>query len=967
MSGAWPAEGLIERDVIRGELAAFLEGVCERGGLAVVGGPAGIGKTAVLGTLEQDARQAGMEVLHAAGSELEREFPFGVVLQLVERRIAQMARPERADLLAGAAELARPLLDHGHPGEGNDGLWPLLHGLYWVISNLSERAPVLVVVDDVQWVDAPSAAFLEYLAQRAEDLPVVIALGLRTDEPSPDAVARLTGELARRRDDLRPLSRAAVGALVRVRVPNADEALCWACADASGGNPFYVQELLTSLQTHQRPSADTLVALTPQAVRASVTHRLGRLAAPCAAVAHAVAVLGPYATLPSITALSGVSHDDAAEAADMLVAHGLLVAGEIAGFTDPFVRSSVYDAMPSHIRRRLHRVAAEQLSALGCPDVHIARQLLAGEHRGDRWAVDRLRRAAEVSVSAGDPSTAVVYLERALAEPPAADQRVAIVMALAHAEAVAGRPAATDRLHDAVALATPGAERATLWLHLGRAHLRTGHGVEAAGAFDAGLAEAADEDAELSAELHAAWFSAARDHPALMAQSQSRVQAYLAHPPAGTTPAQRALLAHVAAHLAYTGQSREQAVSFAHEAFAHGGLIAEETSDAKTWVSVLAALMYADDLDSYDAATEIVLADARRRGSPLAFATATYSRAVARYFRGRLTDAVADLQLSLQAAGDGLYFLPLAHARLAWCALDLDAPDDAAAALAPMEDDPYWTPTLFHIHVLEARARLRLAQGRPQDALDDAMQGMSLAANFDATLNPAVVPIRATAALAADAVGLHVRAAALIADEVRLARGFGAPRALGMALRVAGLVARGERRRSLLAESVATLERSPSRLEYARALVDHGSAMRRDGDRRSAAQTLRNGMDLAHHLGAVAIERQARDELVAGGARPRRAAQRGADALTPSERRVAQLAATGHANREIAQMLFVTLRTVEAHLSASYRKLSIHGRVQLAAALELAATDVRATPMCPDTDTPLSGRPSVTNGMVDKS
>ena len=629
MSGAWPAEGLIERDVIRGELIALLDDVRVRGGLTAVCGPAGIGKTAVLGTLQHDARHAGMDVLRAAGSELEREFPFGVVLQLLERRIARMAEPERSDLLTGAAGLAQPLLDHGAVGEGGSRLWPLVHGLYWVVSNLSERSPVLVVVDDVQWVDAPSAAFLEYLAQRVEDLAVVIALGLRTDEPASAAVARLTGEVARRRDDLQPLSPAAVATLVRVRVPVADDALCCACAAASGGNPFYVHELLTSLQEQLEPSADALVALTPQTVRESVAQRVGRLPGPCDAIARAVAVLGPHATLPSIAAVSRVPHEDAVKAADALVAHGLLDDGPVLGFTHPFVRSSVYDAMPSHVRGRLHRVAAEHLSALGCADLHVARQLLAGEHCGDCWAVERLRRAADVSMSAGDPATAVEYLERALAEPPVAGVRIQIVMALAQAEAIAGRPAATDRLRDSVWLATPGAERASLLLHLGRAHLRAGDGVAAAAAFDTALAEVGDRDDELAAELHAAWFSAALDHAELAAESPTRVRAYLAHPPAGATPAQRALLAHVAAHLAYTGQTREQALAFAHQAFANGRLIAEETSDAMTWISVLVALMCGDDLDGYDAVVEIALADAHRRGSPVAFAIASYARAVA--------------------------------------------------------------------------------------------------------------------------------------------------------------------------------------------------------------------------------------------------------------------------------------------------------------------------------------------------
>ena len=129
------------------------------------------------------------------------------------------------------------------------------------------------------------------------------------------------------------------------------------------------------------------------------------------------------------------------------------------------------------------------------------------------------------------------------------------------------------------------------------------------------------------------------------------------------------------------------------------------------------------------------------------------------------------------------------------------------------------------------------------------------------------------------------------------------------------------------------LEGSPARLEQARALADLGAALRRAGRRVDAREPLRAALELAHACGATALEETARTELVASGAKPRRQALSGAESLTPSERRVATMAAEGLTNRDIAQSLFVTPKTVEVHLSSAYRKLGIGSRTQLAAAL----------------------------------
>jgi DNA-binding CsgD family transcriptional regulator len=203
--------------------------------------------------------------------------------------------------------------------------------------------------------------------------------------------------------------------------------------------------------------------------------------------------------------------------------------------------------------------------------------------------------------------------------------------------------------------------------------------------------------------------------------------------------------------------------------------------------------------------------------------------------------------------------------------------------------------------------------------------------------NPAFMAWRSQAAIALLALGDRDRAAALAADELALTRRWGAPRALAVSLRAMGLAEGGAAGRELLEEAVAVTEDSPARLEHAKALVELGAALRRANRRVDARERLREGLDVALRHGAVPVVERAETELLATGARARRLLLRGAEALTASERRVAGLAAQGATNREIAQSLFVTTKTVEVHLTNAYRKLDISSRVQLPGALAAAA------------------------------
>jgi DNA-binding CsgD family transcriptional regulator len=236
-----------------------------------------------------------------------------------------------------------------------------------------------------------------------------------------------------------------------------------------------------------------------------------------------------------------------------------------------------------------------------------------------------------------------------------------------------------------------------------------------------------------------------------------------------------------------------------------------------------------------------------------------------------------------------------------------------------------------------ARGRLRFELGDMAGAAEDLLKGGGRFVEWG-VVNPGAFDWRSWAAQALFAMGDHEHAIALAREEIELARRWGTPRAIGIALRAQGLVEGGGAGVDLMREAVSVLERSQARLEHARALTDLGAALRRANHRADARRPLREGLDLARRCGATMLAERARQELVAAGARPRRERLTGAASLTPTEGRIARLALDGRSNPEIAQHLFVTRKTVEFHLSNAYRKLGIHSRAELAGALEPGAT-----------------------------
>ena len=360
-------------------------------------------------------------------------------------------------------------------------------------------------------------------------------------------------------------------------------------------------------------------------------------------------------------------------------------------------------------------------------------------------------------------------------------------------------------------------------------------------------------------------------------------------------------------------------------AMADGRLLGEQGCDSELFLFATATLYLAEFLDQAEHWLERALEDARRRGSVQGYALTSAALAEVAYRRGDLPSAEAHARAAAEISRED------AAAVLVDVLIEQGHVGEAARVLAPFRIPPD-ADHLLLTPIRAARARLRIAQGRMQEAADELLICADWLGAWPAE-NPSHVAWRSRLALVLAGLGQRDRARDLVAEELGLARRLGQPRSVGIALRALGLVEHDSRRVDLLREAAAELGRTSARLELARALIDYGSALRRLGHRVDARAPLREGLDLAHACGATVLAETAHQELLASGARPRRPALRGRDALTPTEARIVDMAAQGHSTPEIAQALFVTTKTVETHLGHAYQKLDIHSRDELAAAL----------------------------------
>lgn len=924
-----------ERSLIEGSIESARAG---QGRLVVVEGPAGIGKTKLLAAAAEQAGARGLAVLHARGGELERDFAYGVVRQLFEPFLSSMADDERGAVFAGAAGVAASHLGLLPPSTAVsrvDPVHPVLHGLYWLTANLAAQKSLLISVDDAHWSDAPSLRWFHYLVRRLEELPVLVLFSARPADPDaePELLARIESDPHALVLRPAPLSEAAVAALVREALsPRAEDDFCRACHAATGGNPFLTTELLRELARMglepKAAGAGQVAELAPRMVTGAVRMRLGRLPEAAPPLARAVAIL--ERTEPRHAArLAGLDESDAVEAADALRAEGLFAASWPLEFAHPLVRSSIYAAIPLGERARAHGQSARLLRAEGMPSEQVAGHLLLAEPSAEGWVVEALRDAAAVALSRGAPETAIAYLRRALAEPPDFGVRSDVLGELGSAESLAHMPDAAEHLSEALTATTNPIAAGGIALELGHALMQSNRTAQAVAVLEGAIADLGGADPELRLRLAAHVVEAGRHDLSTRRAALEQIAGWRTRL-VGRTPAERLALASLAFELAVAGEPAARVVEVAERALGDRRLLADVGADYAPYYAGVHALVFADEVEAAARAFEAALEDARSRGSVVAFTSASCFRSNLHTRRGALSAAEADSRTAIEAArSHGLeLLLPFALMFLLDVLLEHGDTTSAAEALARVGVGEHVPDTLEASFVLYQRGRLRLEQRDVERGIGDLLECGRRLEEWGVR-NPAVTPWRSTAALALAGVGERAEAKTLIDEELALARRFGTARAIGVALRAAGLVAGRREGFALLLQAVGELERSPSALEHARALVDLGAATRRAGRRSEAKEVLSRGLELAHRCGASALAEQARQELVAAGGRPRRPFLTGIEALTPSELRVAEMAARGLGNREIAQALFVTTRTVEVHLSHVYRKLEIASRAEL--------------------------------------
>jgi DNA-binding CsgD family transcriptional regulator len=930
-----PAAGpLLERAAEAAAITAAIDAaVAGFGSVLLVEGAAGIGKTRLLAHACDRAAAAGMTVLTARAAEYEDGYAWGVVTQLFDSELRSSSGGTRED---AATLAARALIQPERPRD--EDAYAVLHGLYWLTADIAQRAPLLLAIDDLQWADPPSQRFLAHLARRLGDLGVLLAVTVREPRSATVQDKALTAALAAEPGVLtvRPAALSAAGSARLVAAElggDPSAAFLAACHELTGGNPLLLRGLLTALAAEGIGGTDAdvphLRRLTPDSVSRHVLLRLGRMPAAVLAAARAVAVLGTSATTARAARLAELDDAACAEAIGVLMAEHLVEGDRQLRFVYPLVRSAIYQDQAPPVRQQWHKRAARLLAAEGASPAEMTAHLLASAASGDPWLTDQLRRAAADARGRGAPEVAAQCLERALAEPPPAAARADVLYELGAARTFHSPASAVEHLSEALELTDGWPRRGEIALALSEALALSGRFADAVTTVQSALAESGDGQADrIVASLQAVLLNIARWDLSTREVTRPLVAELLARADAGD-PLDPQLHANLAMELTVAGTDRTGALRHAREAVRATSSLMSLTSTALP--EAVLVMSYADASGEAWHGVRGWQELARQRARPLATAISASIAAHLAVRDGDIRQALAFGEQALATADSWVAIL--ATAFLVPALVDAGETGRALALLAEHGLSEGDLLPVFPFNVAQyARGCLRAATGDHEAAVTDLL-GLGAVATSWGIVNPAAIPWRSAAALSHSALGDSEAARRLAGEEIGLARRWGAAREIGVALRAAGLAEGGERGIELLTEAVIVLRGSTARLELARALLDLGAAHRRAGARGTARDLLRESLDLAHGLGGHALAGRARDELVAAGGRPRRDAIRGRDSLTPSELRVAELAAAGRTNRQIAQALFVTQRTVENHLTSTYAKLGITARPELGAAL----------------------------------
>ncbi|WP_282106721.1 MULTISPECIES: AAA family ATPase [unclassified Crossiella] len=882
---------LLERAAELARLDAELARVCAGAARTVlVTGPAGIGKTSLVRAFTARL-PAGVLVLRAHCDDLEREFGYGVARQLFEPVLAG-AEPCHGPARAALTGIA----------EGGRDPFAVAHGLCAFTRTVLGRARAAVlVVDDAQFADEASLRWLAHLRGRHPRLRLLQLL-LRPGGPESGCTHLPLG----------PLSESAIATLTGTEPAT--------CHRLTGGNPLLAGLLRRALA--QDP-ARRLSGFGGQVFGRSLLDWLSGFPPEVWRFAEALAVLGEAADPGLPAALSTMDIEQAGRCAAELRATGLL-ADNALSWSHPVLREAVYAGVCGPRRQELHGAAARLLTAVGAPVEQIAAHLLRLSPAGQDWPVWTLRAAADQATQRGAPEAAAHYLRRALAEPPPAADRLDLVVALGLAESVAQPAAGARHLAQALEQLTDPARQRAVAEVLGDDLVRESRLDEAVRV----LARTADRlrpvDREAALALDARRLTWGVLDESTAAEAGAEVNR-LRHNVLGDSEGERTLLGALAFASALFGGPATPAAALARRALAASARpLAGVAAAAPVWV-----LLWSGRNTLARKHIDAAIDRAEQSGSVFDQAIMLSLRAAHAAADGELRETIRTARATfdlLPAEVSGFpHLVPLGL--LAEALVDRDRPEQALRLLDTVVSTPALESSYLWNSFLLARGRARLASGDLDGGLADLLSCGERQSRLGHR-NPAAPDWRSWAARA------HLRreqphlAGELAEQAHELAAEWGTGLALGIAKRTLGLVTGGSRGLDLLQDSAALLRPTTARLDLARTLLDLGKARQAAGQCRLAREALAEARAVAFACGACGLAASARRRLGAAAA-PRPAT--GPGALTDRESRVAALAAHGCTNRDIATRLGLTERTVEGHLSATYRKLGITGRAELRA------------------------------------
>ncbi|MFD8702714.1 AAA family ATPase [Kitasatospora sp. NPDC059648] len=877
-----------------------------------IGGAAGTGKTTLLYEITERAARRGGTVVSAVASPAEQGLPYEVIEQL------RQGLPGGGGARPRWLETTGPVPPH------------VLDELRREFTGPRAGHPVLITVDDAQFADQHSLQCLLHLVRHspAGEVTVILTRGDRVGGQSSPLDELLADEDVHE-VRLGPLTVEEVAGVLAGQLPAAEaRRLAPTVHQDGGGNPLLTKALLADHLTHQAPG-DTFRQAALRCI-----HRSGDAAL---AAARGLALLGSADGAPHVGALVGLDDGQARDAVAALGAAGILAGPH---FRHEAVLAAVLDDLPAEECTRLRHRAAELLHHGGADPMSVADQLLgldlADRPAGQEWVYRVLQEAANRALARDDVGYAMRCLQLAEHHCPNEAARLRVKFVLARLTWSMRPSAAPHQVRSLVEPAREGLIPPDHTLRLVTQLMWYGHLEDAVVVFR-GISSWLNEDDDaprLGAELQATRMLMAATYPGALDDTE---QPQAAGPQGGPASGRAPDASRPTAFPELTGVPAPTygpgSVSDAGKALQHTRLT---DHSLETLRAALLTLVLHEQLGDADRACDRLLSQASSRHARPTPAVLTAMRGLISLRRGRLSEAAGLAESALQqlparawGVAIGLPLAVLAEARS-----HMGRYEAAAEALDQPVPNAMFR-TRFALGFIYARGRFHLATGRNHAALADFLECGRLMAQWDLD-SASLAPWRLGAAEAWLQLEQRERAVALLDEHlgrIRPSQG----RTRGQALRVLASTAPATEAAELLEEAVELLHDSDDLYTLALATADLGRAHKRLGDRAKGRLLMRRAMLLADSCGAhelfQVLQPPAAGSAAGGTGRPRRPGPQAEGALTAAERRVAALAAHGHTNREIADKLFITVSTVEQHLTRVYRKTNITQRQDLSAGL----------------------------------